>query len=704
METLGSLRRTNYCGEVSLAMAGQEMTVCGSIARARDKGGIIFADLRDTTGILQLVFDEDTPKDVFAKAESLKSEYVIICRGKLRERAAKTDKISTGDVELYVTELRILSEAQTTPFELRDEINVNDDLRLRYRYLDLRRPSMHEPIVLRSKIMQIIRNYFCENHFTEIETPTLIKSTPEGARDYLVPSRVQPGHFYALPQSPQLYKQILMLSGFDRYFQLAHCYRDEDLRADRQPEFTQVDEEMSFVSEDDIMTLNEGLIKRLWKEMLNVDVETPFYRMPWDEAMGRFGSDKPDTRFGLEIQDVTEVFKGTEFKPFAAVLEAGGTIRAINAKGLADKLSRKNIDKLGEVAKTYGAKGLAYSRLTADGTSSSFEKFLTDAEKAALYAALNAETGDVLLLVSDTDWVKACTALGQVRLDIARKHGLIDPDKFNFLWVVDFPLFEYSEQEGRWMAMHHPFTLPKAEDLDKVESDPGACHAVAYDIVLNGVEMGGGSMRINDPALQDRMFHALGFTEEKARESFGFLMDAYKFGAPPHGGMAYGLDRMVMLMLKKDSIRDVIAFPKVQNAGEPMSGAPDVVDEQQLKDLSIALTLKDSVRSNCAVGAGHVRPAAYPQDSLLRVGAGRGMPRPYRTPRQKPAQPHTRGWAGFCGFCQYFGFGSLSLFTAYSAGGGVWMGLGALGAFGWRLRQNRRAAMTAMTISTTGHR
>ena len=451
METLGSLRRTNYCGEVTLAMAGQEMTVCGSIARARDKGGIIFADLRDTTGILQLVFDEDTPKDVFAKAESLKSEYVVICRGKLRERAAKTDKIATGDVELYVSELRILSEAQTTPFELRDEINVNDDLRLRYRYLDLRRPSMHEPIVLRSKIMQIIRNYFCENHFTEIETPTLIKSTPEGARDYLVPSRVQPGHFYALPQSPQLYKQILMLSGFDRYFQLAHCYRDEDLRADRQPEFTQVDEEMSFVSEDDIMTLNEGLIKRLWKEMLNVDVETPFYRMPWDEAMGRFGSDKPDTRFGLEIQDVTEVFRGTEFKPFAAVLEAGGTIRAINAKGLADKLSRKNIDKLGEVATTYGAKGLAYSRLTADGTSSSFEKFLTDAEKAALYAALNAETGDVLLLVSDTDWVKACTALGQVRLDIARKHGLIDPDKFNFLWVVDFPLLStVSRRAAGW--------------------------------------------------------------------------------------------------------------------------------------------------------------------------------------------------------------------------------------------------------------
>ena len=584
MESMGNLRRTNYCGEVSLALAGQEMTVCGSIARSRDKGGIIFADLRDTTGILQLVFDEDTPKEVFAKAESLRSEYVVIARGKLRERAAKTDKIATGDVELYVSELRILSEAETTPFEVRDGINVNDELRLRYRYLDLRRPSMHEPIVLRSRIMQVIRNYFCDNHFTEIETPTLIKSTPEGARDYLVPSRVQPGHFYALPQSPQVYKQILMLSGFDRYFQIARCYRDEDLRADRQPEFTQVDEELSFVDENDIMTINEGLIKTLWKELLGVEVATPFVRLPWNEAMGRFGSDKPDTRFGLEITDVTGVFSATTFKPFMGV-----SVRAINAKGMADKLTRKNIDKLGDVAKTYGAKGLAYSRLTADGTTSSFEKFLTEEEKAALYAALNAETGDVLLLVSDADWVRACTALGQVRLEIGRKYDLIDPDKFNFLWVVDFPLFEYSETEGRWMAMHHPFTLPKAEDMDKIESDPGACHAVAYDIVLNGVEMGGGSMRINDPALQDRMFKALGFTEERARENFGFLMDAYRYGAPPHGGMAYGLDRMVMLMLKKDSIRDVIAFPKVQNASELMSGAPEIVDPQQLKDLKIAM-------------------------------------------------------------------------------------------------------------------
>lgn len=593
METMGNLRRTNYCGEVSLADAGREMTVCGSIARARDKGGIIFADLRDTTGILQLVFDEDTPQDVFAKAESLKSEYVVIARGLLRERAAKTDKIATGDVELYVQELRVLSEAQTPPFEIRDGINVNDDLRLRYRYLDLRRPSQHETIVLRSKICQIVRNYFCDNHFCEIETPTLIKSTPEGARDYLVPSRVQPGHFYALPQSPQLYKQILMLSGFDRYFQIARCYRDEDLRADRQPEFTQIDEELSFVDENDIMTINEGLLKKLWKEMLGIDLVTPFQRLPWDQAMARFGSDKPDTRFGLEIRDVTGVFRGTGFKPFAAVLAEGGSIRAINAAGLADKLTRKNIDKLGEVAKTYGAKGLAFSRLTAEGTASSFEKFLTEAEKTALYQALDARTGDVLLLVSDTDWVRACTALGQVRLEIGRKYDLIDPDKFNFLWVVDFPLFEYSEQEGRWMAMHHPFTMPKPEDLDKIESDPGACRALAYDIVLNGVELGGGSIRINDPALQDRMFHALGFTEEKARASFGFLMDAYKFGAPPHGGMAYGLDRLVMLMLKRDSIRDVIAFPKVQNAGEPMSGAPDVVDPKQLKELSIALTEAD---------------------------------------------------------------------------------------------------------------
>ena len=590
------MERTHYCGTVRRAHIGRQATVCGWVLTCRDMGGVIFVDVRDREGVVQTVFDQAVADPAsFALAERLKNQSVVQITGevRLRDESTYNPALPTGEVELAVSHMEVLSTADTLPFSLTDEEPVREEVRLKYRYLDLRRPQMYRNLLFRHTLLSEAQRLLNDQGFLQVETPILCKSTPEGARDYLVPSRVHPGTFYALPQSPQIYKQLLMVSGIDKYYQVARCFRDEDLRADRQPEFTQVDEEMSFVSEDDIMTLNEGLIKRLWKEMLNVDVETPFYRMPWDEAMGRFGSDKPDTRFGLEIQDVTEVFKGTEFKPFAAVLEAGGSIRAINAKGMADKLSRKNIDKLGEVAKTYGAKGLAYSRLTAEGTSSSFEKFLTDAEKAALYAALNAETGDVLLIVSDADWVKACTALGQVRLDIARKHGLIDPDKFNFLWVVDFPLFEYSEQEGRWMAMHHPFTLPKAEDLDKVESDPGACHAVAYDIVLNGVEMGGGSMRINDPALQDRMFHALGFTEEKARESFGFLMDAYKFGAPPHGGMAYGLDRMVMLMLKKDSIRDVIAFPKVQNAGEPMSGAPDVVDAQQLSDLNIALTLKD---------------------------------------------------------------------------------------------------------------
>ena len=590
MESMGNLRRTHYCGEVRLADAGQEMVVAGSIAKCRDKGGIIFADLRDTTGILQLVFDDSTDPEVFRKAGALKSEYVAIAKGLLRERDAKTDKIATGAVELYVTELRVLSGAETTPFEIRDEIKVKDELRLKYRYLDLRRPCMHEPLVVRSKICQLVRNYFCENHFCEIETPMLMKSTPEGARDYLVPSRVQPGHFYALPQSPQLYKQILMLSGFDRYFQIARCFRDEDLRADRQPEFTQIDVEMSFVTEDDVIGMNEGLIKTLWKEVLGIELATPFTRLSWDEAMARFGSDKPDTRFGLELMDVTDAVRGCEFAPFKNAAAAGGSVRLVNCKGLATQLTRKTIDKLVEVAKTYGAKGLAYTRLTEEGETSSFEKFLTGDEKAALRAAAGAQTGDVLLLVCDENSTRACTALGQVRLEVGRRCGLIDPDQFNFLWVTRFPLFEYSEEEGRYMAMHHPFTMPTDDSLDKVESDQGACYANAYDIVLNGVELGGGSIRINDPELQGRMFKALGFTEEKARESFGFLMDAYRYGAPPHGGMAYGLDRLVMLMMKKDSIRDVIAFPKVQYASELMSGAPDVVDAKQLNELRIRCT------------------------------------------------------------------------------------------------------------------
>lgn len=591
METMGNLRRTAYCGELTTEDIGKEIIVAGSIAKSRDLGGVVFADLRDTTGILQLSFDDSSDREVFEKASALKTEYVVIAKGELRRRESINKTIPTGEIELFVTELRVLSAAETTPFELRDNIKVKDELRLRYRYLDLRRESMHYPIVLRSRIAKIIRDYYCDNHFCEIETPILIKSTPEGARDYLVPSRVQPGHFYALPQSPQLYKQILMLSGFDRYFQIARCFRDEDLRADRQPEFTQVDMEMSFVSEEDVESMNEGLVKKLFKEVLDVDVPTPFIRMPYAEAMERFGSDKPDTRFGLELKNVTELLKGCEFAVFKGAIEAGGSVRCINAKGLADQLSRKAIDKLTEVVKTYGAKGLAYTRLTADGETSSFEKFLTEEEKLALRKAADVETGDVLLIVADENDEHVFAALGALRLEIAKKCDLINPDQFNFLWVTDFPFFEYSENEGRFMAKHNPFTLPREEDLDKIESDPGSVRARAYDMVLNGCEVGGGSMRINDPAMQERMLKALGFSEERARESFGFLMDAYKFGAPPHGGMAFGFDRLVMLMLKKDSIRDVIAFPKVQNAGEPMSGCPDLVENKQLDELSIQLAL-----------------------------------------------------------------------------------------------------------------
>ena len=591
MDKMGTLRRTDYCGELTAAKVGSTVTACGSIAKSRNLGGVIFADLRDTTGILQLAFDDGTDRAVFEKAAGLKSEYVVVAQGTLRQRESVNKALPTGDIELYVTDLRVLSAAETTPFEVRDEVKVGDDLRLKYRYLDLRRPGMHAPIVLRSRIAKLVRDYYDQNHFCEVETPMMIKSTPEGARDYLVPSRVQPGHFYALPQSPQLYKQILMLSGFDRYFQIVRCFRDEDLRADRQPEFTQIDMEMSFVDETDIETMNEGLVKKIFKEVLNVDVPTPFLRMPYTEAMARFGSDKPDTRFGLELQDVSDVARGCGFAVFDGALQAGGSVRCINAKGLADKLSRKEIDKLVDTVKTYGAKGLAYTRCTAENETSSFEKFLSDETKTALRTAAGVETGDVLLVVADAKNSVVFAALGALRLAIAKKHGLIDEGKFNFLWVTDFPFFEYSEEEGRFMAMHHPFTMPNEADLDKVETDPGAVRARAYDMVLNGCELGGGSIRINDPVLQNRMLKALGFTEARARESFGFLMDAYRYGAPPHGGMAFGFDRLVMLMLGMDSIRDVIAFPKVQNAGEPMSGCPETVDEKQLRELSIRLVL-----------------------------------------------------------------------------------------------------------------
>ena len=590
---MGTLRRTNYCGEVSLANAGQEMTVCGSIARARDKGGIIFADLRDTTGILQLVFDEDTPKDVFAKAESLKSEYVVICRGKLRERAAKTDKIATGDVELYVSELRILSEAQTTPFELRDEINVNDDLRLRYRYLDLRRPSMHEPIVLRSKIMQIIRNYFCENHFCEIETPTLIKSTPEGARDYLVPSRVQPGHFYALPQSPQLYKQILMLSGFDRYFQIARCFRDEDLRADRQPEFTQIDCEMSFVEQDDIISMFEEMAKYLFKNVRNYDLGSePFLRLPWIDAMRRFGSDKPDMRFGMEFVELADTLKDTgEFAVFNSAEYIGG----ICAKGCAT-YTRKQLDQLTDFVKSpqIGAKGLVYAKVNADGSvKSSVDKFYSQEVLENLKNKMQAEPGDLLLIMSGDDAMNTRKQLGVLRLEMADRLGLRDKNKFALLWVVDFPMFEWSDEENRLLAMHHPFTMPKPEDIPMLDTTPEKVRANAYDMVCNGVEVGGGSIRIHDSKLQAKIFKTLGFTPERAQQQFGFLMNAFKYGAPPHGGLAYGLDRWVSLFAGLDSIRDCIAFPKNNSGRDVMLDAPAELDASQLEELKISVVKEE---------------------------------------------------------------------------------------------------------------
>ena len=586
METMGSLRRTNYCGEVSMSNVGQEMTVCGSIARARDKGGIIFADLRDTTGILQLVFDEDTPKDVFAKAESLKSEYVVICRGLLRERAAKTTKIATGDVELYVSELRILSEAQTPPFEIRDDINVNDDLRLRYRYLDLRRPSMHEPIVLRSKIMQIIRSYFCDNHFTEIETPTLIKSTPEGARDYLVPSRVQPGHFYALPQSPQLYKQILMLSGFDRYFQIARCYRDEDLRADRQPEFTQIDMEMSFADETDIMQIIEGFMKRLFAETLGVELQTPLPRYTYRECMERFGSDKPDMRYGMEIIDVSETVAGCGFAPFESALDAGGSVRGINAKNAYEKLTRKELDKLTDYIKGCGAKGLAWVKLGADGVTASFAKAVSPQLLTALAAKMDGEPGDVLLLASGGDTGALLGQLGALRIEAANRLG-VEKRGYNLLWVVEMPFFEYDAESGEYVAMHHPFTAPLEECLPYLDTDKAAVRARAYDLVLNGIELASGSVRITDPALQNRIFGLLGLSKEEANEKFGFLLEAFRYGPPPHCGIGLGLDRLVMQLLGADSLRDVIAFPKVQNASELMTECPAAVPEQALRELGI---------------------------------------------------------------------------------------------------------------------
>ena len=598
MDNLKNFRRTNYCGDLRLGDTGKTVSLCGWVQRQRDLGGLIFVDLRDRTGLVQLSFDDGTDQAVFEKASSLRSEYVIAATGTVRERESKTDKIATGAIEVYVTELRLLAKAETPPFEIVEHSKANDMLRLKYRYLDLRRPDMQKMIATRHKVTKIARDYFDEQGFYEIETPMLTKSTPEGARDYLVPSRVHPGKFYALPQSPQQYKQLLMLSGFDRYMQIARCFRDEDLRADRQPEFTQIDLEMSFVNEDEVMDIQEGFLKRVFKEVLDVDVQTPFLRLPWREAMDRFGSDKPDMRFGFELKDISDIVKDCSFQVFSAPVAAGGSVRLINVEGGGEHFPRKKIDKLAEFVKTYKAKGLAWTRLHGGEVTSSYQKFLTEEENRAILERAGAKDGDLVLIVGDAKDEVVFAALGALRCECAKQLGILDPMDFKFLWVTEFPMFEYSEEEGRYVAMHHPFTAPMDEDFDKLETDKKNCRAKAYDIVLNGTELGGGSIRISVPETQEAMFRALGFSDEDAMERFGHLINAFKFGAPPHGGLAYGLDRLVMLMAGADSIRDVIAFPKVQNASEPMTQCPDFVDDKQLEELSINVTRKEAPEEN----------------------------------------------------------------------------------------------------------
>ena len=598
MDNLKNFRRTNYCGDLRLGDTGKTVSLCGWVQRQRDLGGLIFVDLRDRTGLVQLSFDDGTDQAVFEKASSLRSEYVIAATGTVRERESKTDKIATGAIEVYVTELRLLAKAETPPFEIVEHSKANDMLRLKYRYLDLRRPDMQKMIATRHKVTKIARDYFDEQGFYEIETPMLTKSTPEGARDYLVPSRVHPGKFYALPQSPQQYKQLLMLSGFDRYMQIARCFRDEDLRADRQPEFTQIDLEMSFVNEDDVMDIQEGFLKRVFKEVLDVDVQTPFLRLPWREAMDRFGSDKPDMRFGFELKDISDIVKDCSFQVFSAPVAAGGSVRLINVEGGGEHFPRKKIDKLAEFVKTYKAKGLAWTRLHGGEVTSSYQKFLTEEENRAILERAGAKDGDLVLIVGDAKDEVVFAALGALRCECAKQLGSLAPMDFKFLWVTEFPMFEYSEEEGRYVAMHHPFTAPMDEDFDKLETDKKNCRAKAYDIVLNGTELGGGSIRISVPETQEAMFRALGFSDEDAMERFGHLINAFKFGAPPHGGLAYGLDRLVMLMAGADSIRDVIAFPKVQNASEPMTQCPDFVDDKQLEELSINVTRKEAPEEN----------------------------------------------------------------------------------------------------------
>lgn len=589
-ESMQGLHRSHRCTEVNNTMIGEEVTLMGWVQKRRNLGSLIFIDLRDRSGMMQVVFDEPViGSEGFAKAGTLRSEYVVAIVGKVQKRsAAVNENLKTGDIEVFATQIRVLSEAQTPPFPIEAGIQTKEELRLKYRYLDLRRPDLQKNLMMRSRVMGVIRSFLQDEGFLEIETPILQKSTPEGARDYLVPSRVHPGSFYALPQSPQLFKQLLMCSGYDRYFQIAKCFRDEDLRADRQPEFTQVDMEMSFVDMEDVLDVNERLIARVFKETLDVEVPLPLKRMTWQEAMDRFGSDKPDVRFGMELIDVSEVVAGCGFGVFTGALENGGSVRGINVKGQA-AMSRKKIDKLVDHAKGCGAKGLAYLSINEDGTyKSSFAKFMTEEELAALVSAMDGQPGDLLLFAADRNKV-VWEVLGSLRLQLGKEFNLYDPNEFAFLWVVDFPQFEWSDDQNRFVAMHHPFTMPYEEDLDKLTSDPGAVRAKAYDIVLNGCELGGGSIRIYQSDVQEKMFNALGFTNEEAHERFGFLLDAFSYGVPPHAGLAFGLDRMIMLMMHADSIRDVIAFPKVKDASCLMTEAPTPVDQAQLDELGLAL-------------------------------------------------------------------------------------------------------------------
>ena len=587
-ESMQGLKRTHRCAELSAANAGETVTIMGWVQKNRNKGGLVFVDVRDRSGIIQVVCEEGkTDAALIEKAAKLRSEYVVAVVGKVEKRSGAVNKnLATGEIEIIPEELRVLSESETPPFQIEENSKTKEEIRLKYRYLDLRRPDMQRNLMMRSKVATLTRQFLAEEGFLEIETPILIKSTPEGARDYLVPSRVHQGHFYALPQSPQLFKQLLMCSGCDRYFQIAKCFRDEDLRADRQPEFTQIDMELSFVDVDDVIEVNERLLAKLFKEVLGVEVSLPIQRMTWQEAMDRFGSDKPDIRFGMELQNVTEVVKDFDFVVFKSAIENGGTVRGINAKGQGS-MARKKIDKLVDFAKDYGAKGLAYIAIHEDGTvKSSFAKFMTEEQQASLIQAMGGENGDLLLFAADKNKV-VWDVLGALRLELARQMELLDKNEYKFLWVTEFPLLEWNDEQNRFTAMHHPFTMPMEEDLQYIDSDPGRVRAKAYDIVLNGNEIGGGSVRIFNQDIQSKMFEVLGFTSEQAQEQFGFLLEAFKYGVPPHAGLAYGLDRLVMLMAKQDSIRDVIAFPKVKDASDLMTEAPSPVDAKQLDELGL---------------------------------------------------------------------------------------------------------------------